>query len=300
MAVEGDLRNTPRPQAGEQSCCDGFKNCASCASVTWRSLPICRPIRSTTTLSAVKDRTWVRPLRSKMRRRFQPGAGWKLRVNAKACAIAMALWIATLASDVHADAGEARVYLDIDNELALLHHPGVDYSQGGGVKEYLPRIGGGISFGVSEWLDIGFGVRAAVPIETMEQRVNYQTFQDGDLFSSYWDIFVPIALTVRWAVAPTFAVALQAQAGGLVTRWNTTQMQSAASIFDEVPRTYPIDRMTQWEFDIFWRAGLLGEWRPSDWFVLGVGPYLSRTIRFGDWHAGIDLCVSYVFGVGTN
>jgi hypothetical protein len=204
------------------------------------------------------------------------------------------------AGTARADAGEMSLELQVDNELAVLHQPKVDYGQKNGTKEYLSRVGARLNIGITNWLDLGLGALAAVPIRTVAHDVSYQTYLNGELYSSYWDLFFPVSASLRWSNSASFTYALQVQAGVVATRWSTTQMLSKPTVFDGAPELLPIETGVTWQVDGFWRAGGFFKWRPADSFAIGAGPYISRTLRAGDWHAGIDLTVSYIFGFGRS
>lgn len=192
-----------------------------------------------------------------------------------------------------ADGGELTTRLTIQNEVAFLRDPAVTYGPDGAQASYIPRLALHLAHGLSHWLEFHVGVAMSAPHHVGASNAIFQGTA-GTLHAEYFDLMIPVGLTVRRDRGTTFSWAAEVSAGPAFAHWQELELH-----LSDGDDRHPIDAAPAWHQQWHLQAALLCQWRPSDHFALSFGPHLIRTSA-SSLHAGITANAEFIVGAGPS
>jgi hypothetical protein len=203
--------------------------------------------------------------------------------------VAAALLVAPVA---HAEESESFLRLTMANEAAKVRHPDAIYQPGGGTWIYVPRFGGSLSFGLTDWLALEAGAAASLDRDVTAAAVSLQGLRPGNLAAHYVGVMLPISLVMHYTRGTDWGADLVLSGGPSFDWWRIDSLGHASGGLQ------PLVAGSAWYLSWFGRVAASVEWRPTDWGAVTFGPYIGASTT-PDFHFGFVLGAAYIFGVGS-
>lgn len=198
-----------------------------------------------------------------------------------------------------ADEGESAISLTALPEVAWLSHPltaEVSPFTQTGTFSFLPRLGVGMNYGLTDSLTLGLGVDTAgffglnavgTPIENTVGNIATGT---------YFDAMAPLSLAYRVDSGDDASGAVEFSAGPCVAAWLLNKALNPEVLGDNgLPTELPIVLDDQYRFGAFGRLAVFFTGRLFNWVVADIG--VSTTVAWHETlavHAGVLIRPSFV------
>ena len=202
-------------------------------------------------------------------------------------------------SSAFADEGESAIGISVVPEVAWLSHPltaEVSPFAKTGTFSFLPRLGVGMTHGLTDALTLGFGVDTAgffglnavgTPIENTIGNIATGT---------YFDAMAPLSLAYRVDSGFDASGAVELSVGPCVAGWLINKALNPEVLGENgLPTELPIVLDDQYRFGTFGRLSVFFTGRLFNWVVADVG--VSTTVAWHETlavHAGLLIRPSFV------
>ena len=206
------------------------------------------------------------------------------------------LVVAVLSTPVRAEEAELKLSAGMDNEFVVLHRPDVTYGAIHGAREYLPRFELSLDFGLTDWLDVGTGFAMSLPHDSTAQGVTYKGVADVDVSGSYLDIWLPARVAFNYTSGSDLAWRFILEGGFAFIHWETSGAQPNATY--NAPVSLRIPTHPIWSTEVYYRAALALDWRPTTRFSAQFEPYFAQVLGTNDVHIGLNLQATLLTAIG--
>jgi hypothetical protein len=211
-----------------------------------------------------------------------------------------ALLTALLASlSAHADEGESAISVSVVPEVAWLSHPLTDEVSPlspTGTFSFLPRLGVGWHYGLTDSLTLGFGIDTAGFFGLQAVGTQIENTVGTIATGTYFDAMAPVSLGYRVDSGYDASGAVELSAGPCVAGWLANKALNPEVLGENgLPTEFAIVIEDQYRFGAFGRLSVLFTGRLFDWFVTDIG--ISATVAWHEtlaMHAGLLIRPSFV------
>jgi hypothetical protein len=214
-------------------------------------------------------------------------------------AFAYALLVLATATSARADEGESAIGITVMPEVAWLSHPltaEVSPFTPTGTFSFLPRLGAGLSYGLTDSLTLGFGVDTAGFFGLNAVGTQIENTVGNIATGTYFDVMAPLSLAYRVDSGYDASGAIELSAGPCVAAWLANKALNPEVLGENgLPTEFPIVIDDQYRFGAFGRLSVFFTGRLFNWVVADVG--LSTTVAWHETlavHAGLLVRPSFI------
>jgi len=204
-----------------------------------------------------------------------------------------------VAPSAHADEGESAIGMTVMPEVAWLSHPltaEVSPFTPTGTFSFLPRLGAGLHYGLTDSLTLGLGVDTAGFFGLNAVGTQIENTVGNIATGTYFDAMAPLSLAYRVDSGYDASGAVELSVGPCVAGWLANKALNPEVLGENgLPTELPIVIDDQYRFGAFGRLSVFFKGRLFNWLVADVG--LSTTVAWHEtlaFHAGLLIRPSFV------